>query len=337
MPPTDYRSVTLAAIAAEAGVSVPTVSKVLNGRRDVAALTRARVEELLGHHGYLRSRARRRTGVLDLVIDNLNSPWSEEIVRGSIETAEYADYSVAVSFLHLDQPWTPWIDRVLRRGSDGIVTVVKQLGTTDLRRLRSAGISHIAMDPGGDFAAETLSVGVTNWQGGLDATHHLLQLGHQRVAAIAGPAALGSARARIDGYRAAMDERGQSVDPRLVEAATFTREAGYAAAERLLDLPSPPTAIVAGNDEQAIGVLQAAHLRGLRVPDDLSVVGFDDIPIAQWLDPPLTTVRQPLAAMAAAAMRMLVRALAAGSTEPHRLELPTTLVVRRSTAPPRAA
>jgi DNA-binding LacI/PurR family transcriptional regulator len=336
LPPTDSRTVTLAAIAAEAGVSVPTVSKVLNGRRDVAAPTRARVEELLTNHGYLRSRARRRTGVLDLVIDNLNSPWSEEIVRGAIETAEFADYSVAVSLLHFDQPWTPWIDRVLRRGSDGIVTVVKQLGASDLRRLRSAGISHVAMDPGGDFGAETLSVGVTNWQGGLDAAQHVLELGHHRVAAISGPPALGSVRARVDGIRTALERDGRAVDPALVAAGTFTREAGHEAASRLLDLPTPPTAIVAGNDEQAIGVLQAAHRRGLRVPDDLSVIGFDDIPIAQWLDPPLTTVRQPLAAMAAAATRMLVRAIASGSTEPRRLELRTSLVVRRSTAPPPA-
>ena len=332
----DPRTVTLAAIAAEAGVSVPTVSKVLNGRHDVATATRARVEALLSRHGYLRSRTRRPTGLVDLVIDNLANPWAEEILRGAVETAESADLSVAVSILRYEQPWTPWIDRVLRRGSDGIVAVVKQLGRTDLRRLRSAEIPHVAADPAGACDPETLCVGVTNWQGGADATRHLLELGHRRIAAIAGPPVLESARSRVEGFRSAMHQAGCPVAPDLVVVALFSREEGYAAARTLLDRADPPTAIVAGNDEQAIGVLQAAHERGLRVPDDLSVVGFDDIPIAQWLDPPLTTVEQPLAAMAATAMRMLVRHIAVGATEPRRAELATRLVVRKSTAAPRA-
>ncbi|HZC25858.1 MAG TPA: substrate-binding domain-containing protein [Actinopolymorphaceae bacterium] len=334
MPPAEPRTVTLAAIAAEAGVSVPTVSKVLHGRRDVAAPTRERVEELLSLHGYLRSRARRPTGLVDLVIDNLETPWSEEILRGAVETAESADFSVAVSVLHYDQPWTPWIDRVLRRGSDGIVAVVKQLGRRDLQRLRGAAIPHVAMDPCRDYGSETLSVGVTNRQGGMDATQHLLDLGHRRVAAIAGPDSLDSARARVDGFTAAMHKAGCPVDPGLVVGGMFTREDGYAAAGKLLDLTSRPTAIVAANDEQAIGISQAAHERGLRIPTDLSLVGFDDIPIARWLDPPLTTVRQPLAAMAATAMRMLVRSIAVGTVEPRRVELRTELVVRSSTAAP---
>ncbi|MEQ4205645.1 LacI family DNA-binding transcriptional regulator [Actinopolymorpha sp. B9G3] len=327
------RTVTLAAIAAEAGVSVPTVSKVLNGRHDVAALTRARVEELLSHHGYLRSRTRQATGLIDLAIDNLATPWAEEILRGAVETAESADFSVAVSILPYAQPWTPWIDRILRRGSDGIAAVVKQLGRSDLRRLRAAAIPHVAVDPMGDCGPETLSVGVTNWQGGFDATRHLLDLGHSRIAAISGPPVVESARARLAGFRYAIEAAGHAVDPALVTPALFTREEGQAAAGRVLDHPHPPTAIVTGNDEQAIGAYQAAHARGVRIPDDLSVVGFDDIPISQWLDPPLTTVRQPLAAMAAAAMRMLVRQIAVGASEPSRMELATTLVVRQSTAP----
>ena len=333
--PAGPRGVTLASIAAKAGVSVPTVSKVLNGRRDVAAPTRARVEELLTKHGYLRSRARRSTGIIDLVIDNLETPWAEEILRGAVETAESADFSVAVSILPYAQPWTPWVDRIVRRGSDGVAAVVRQIGRPDLRRLRSAGIPYVAVDPTGDCDPETLSVGVTNYRGGFDATSHLLELGHERIAIICGPRDLDATRARFAGFQDAMRRAGRSVGPAYVTDALFTREAGQAAAGALLSAAQPPTAIVAGNDEQAIGVYQAAHLRGLRIPDDLSVVGFDDIPIAQWLAPPLTTVRQPLAAMAATAMQMLVRHIAVGSTEKKRVELQTTLIVRRSTAPPR--
>jgi DNA-binding LacI/PurR family transcriptional regulator len=331
----ERRSVTLAAIAAQAGVSVPTVSKVLNGRRDVAAPTRARVERLLAEHGYLRSRTRRRTGLIDLVIDNLTTPWSEEIIRGAVETAESADFSVAVSVLHQDHPWTPLLDRIVRRHTDGIVAVVKQLGRAELRRLESAAIPHVAVDPGRDADAEALAVGVTNWQGGFDAATHLLRLGHRRIAALTGPPALHSVRDRVSGVRAALAKAGHPIDPDLVVAAAFTREDGQAAAARLLDRPEPPTAVVAGNDEQAIGTYQAAHQRGLRIPDDLSVVGFDDVPIARWLDPPLTTVRQPLAAMAATATSMLVRHIAVGAVGTRRVELATRLVVRGSTAPPR--
>ena len=190
-----------------------------------------------------------------------------------------------------------------------------------------------SIDPAEEPGPDIRSVGTTNWQGGLTATRHLIGLGHRRIAASAGPVGLWSSQARLDGYRAAMLEAGLAVDERLVCRDRFTVAGGRRQAAHLLDLADRPTAIVAANDNQAFGVLQALRDRGLRAPEDLSVVGFDDVPFAAWAAPPLTTVRQPLAAMAATAFRML-RPGGSGAAQAHHVELATTLVIRDSTAPP---
>jgi DNA-binding LacI/PurR family transcriptional regulator len=190
------------------------------------------------------------------------------------------------------------------------------------------------VDPTGEPAHDFPSVGASNWSGGLAATRHLIELGHRRIGMVAGPARMLSARARLDGYRAALDMAGIPVDPDLIREGEFHLEEGFAQARHLLELPEPPTAIFASNDAQAIGVYQAAHEAGVRIPHELSVVGFDDLPPAEWLIPALTTVRQPLTAMAAEAATMAI-ALARGETLPrNRLILSTELVVRASTVPP---
>ncbi|MGI8448497.1 MAG: LacI family DNA-binding transcriptional regulator, partial [Streptosporangiaceae bacterium] len=179
----------------------------------------------------------------------------------------------------------------------------------------------------------------TNWQGCLTATRHLIELGRRRISIVGGPEHLWSSRALLAGYRAALEAAGLDTPGDLVRRDHFCAEGGRRQARELLALPQPPTAIVAGNDAQAFGVLQALGERGLRAPEDLSVVGFDDVPVASWATPALTTVRQPLAAMAATAFRML-RAPgtgipgASGAGEPHHIELATTLVIRESTGPP---
>jgi DNA-binding LacI/PurR family transcriptional regulator len=194
-------------------------------------------------------------------------------------------------------------------------------------------------------------VGTTNWQGGMAATRHLIELGHRRIAAIGGPDDLWSCRARLDGYRSALRRADLTVDEDLVRCDELTADAGLRRAREFLGRAAAPTAIVAANDAQAFGVLQAIAERGLRSPDDVSVTGFDDLPIATWATPPLTTIRQPLAAMAATAFWMLTSGAppagappepgadrASGAdreVQPRHLELETTLVTRHSTAPPR--
>jgi DNA-binding LacI/PurR family transcriptional regulator len=192
----------------------------------------------------------------------------------------------------------------------------------------------VVVDPTGEPLHETPSVGATNWNGGLAATRHLVELGHRRVAMLCGPTEWPCCRARLDGYRAAMDAAGRPVDPELVRASTLYVEGGLRDGTALLSLPEPPTAIVTTNDLQAVGVYQAARRAGVRIPEDLSVVGFDDLPFTAWQGPPMTTVHQPLEQMGATAARMVGQLAAGRPLEQHRVELATSLVVRESTAPP---
>ena len=162
------------------------------------------------------------------------------------------------------------------------------------------------VDPTGELADDTASVGATNWNGGLTATRHLLALGHTRIAVVGGPEDILCSRARVDGFRAAMDAAGVAIDPELVSHGRFHVEEGIDRARILLQMPDPPTAILTGDDLQALGVYQVARDLRLHIPEDLSVVGFDDLPVARWVGPPLTTIRQPLVEMAETAAELVL-------------------------------
>ncbi|MFD7658217.1 LacI family DNA-binding transcriptional regulator [Actinosynnema sp. NPDC059797] len=328
---------TISYIAETAGVSVPTVSKVLNGRSGVSADTRARIEALIDEYGYQKSGSPSRSAMVDLVFDELESMWGVEIIRGVQRAARKHRVGVVLSeFGPQGNAIRYWIDDALDRRPACVVTVA-QLSQEERDRLRARGIPFVVFDPTVELPDDVPFVGATNWTGGRSATRHLTGLGHRRIAMITGPDHLLCFRARLDGYRAALEAAGLAVDPALVARAEPTREAGHLAARGLLGLPDRPTAIFAGNDLQALGVYQAAREAGLRVPDDLSVVGFDDLPVAALVDPPLTTVHQPLVEMAVAATELAL-ALGRGETPPQvGLELATTLTVRRSTAPPAGA
>ncbi|MGZ8579488.1 MAG: LacI family DNA-binding transcriptional regulator [Actinomycetota bacterium] len=324
--------VTIAEIASAAGVSVPTVSKVVNGRADVAPGTRARVEQLLRDQGYRhRSRGRRtRTEVIELVFNELESPWAIEIIRGVEEVAR--DHGLGVVLSAQEGPGAlgrSWVDAVASRRGVGVILVVSELAPEQIARLKARSISFVVLDPAGEPAPDVPSVGATNWNGGVTATRHLIQMGHRRVGVIGGPPKFLCSRARVDGYRAALETAGLPVDPALIRWGDFHLESGYQHGRALLALDARPTAIFAGSDLQAFGVYQAAHEHGLEVPDQLSVVGFDDLPMARWAWPPLTTIRQPLTEMGAAAARLVL-----GRSGDQRVELATSLVVRQSTVPP---
>jgi LacI family transcriptional regulator len=331
------RRTTLAAIAAEAGVSLPTVSKVVNGRPDVAAATRARVEQLLDQHQYARSGVRRlrRSGLIDLVFNGLDSPWAVEILRGVEEWGAAHETAVAVSSVrHGDARPVSWTSALASHHTDGVILVTSKLTDAQLGQLRSAGIPLIVIDPANTPPPDIPSVGATNWAGGLAATEHLLSLGHRRIGAITGPVDYLCSLARVDGYRSALERTGVVFDPALVRYGDFHHEGGFARAVELLELPEPPTAIFAGSDQQAFGVYEAARQRGLRIPEDLSVVGFDELPVARWASPPLTTIRQPLAEMGSAAAQMLGELIEGTPLRSNRVELSTELIVRESTAAP---
>ena len=329
--------VTLAAVAEEAGVSLSTISKVLNGRSDVAPSTRSRVEELLSRQGYARrgGRASTKTDLIELVFHELDSIWSMELIAGVESVAKQHGLSVVLT-VSGDQhsPDPDWIEGVMRRRPVGVVLVFSDLAPRYRERLRSRAIPFVIIDPSGDPSPEAPSVGSANWAGGLMATRHLLELGHTRIAAITGPEDMMCSLARLDGYRSAMNSAGAPIDPRWVRFGDFHVSGGRDHTVDLLALPEVPTAIFAGSDLQALGALDAARARGLRVPDDISIVGYDDIPLAKWTSPALTTVHQPLRRMGAEAARLAIRMSEEGLPTVPRMDLATSLIVRDSTAAP---
>lgn len=336
--PRTGRSTTIAFIASQAGVSVPTVSKVLNGRSDVASETRRRVEAAIAEHGYQRTRrTTARSSLLEVVFHELESEWALEIVRGVERVAGREQLAVVLTEMQGRRaPGRGWIEGVLTRRPMGVIAVFSDLSPTIREQLRSRDVPFVVLDPTGEPLHDTPSVGATNWNGGLSATRHLLGLGHRRIAVIGGPEGVLCSRARMDGFRAAMDAAGAAIDPSLLSNGPFQVDEGVARARRLFRRPDRPTAIITGNDLQALGVYQAAREARLHIPEDVSVVGFDDLPIASWVSPPLTTVRQPLLEMAETAAE-LVLGLARGEEPAQpRIELATELIVRESTGAPAA-
>lgn len=332
---------TIAEIAREVGVSVPTVSKVLNGRLDVAEGTRARVEEALATHEYRKpvaSGTKPGSRLLDLVFHEAENLWAQEIINGVEGVCGRERVGVVLSALGgSHRPPQEWIDDVLGRRPLGVLLVLSDLDETQRHQLESRSIPIAVVDTQGEPPAGVHTVGSNNWSGGLLATRHLISLGHTRIGVISGPDDVLCSRARVDGYRSAHDEASLPRDPRLVRWGKFDAESGYEHGRALLALTPRPTAIFAGSDYQALGVARAARQLGLSIPEDLSIVGYDNLPITQWLNPPLTTVNQPLREMAGLATRMLLD-LSAGRKPPSlHVDLATELVVRESTAPPQTA
>lgn len=331
-------SATLADIARVAGVSAPTVSKVLNGRGSVAAATRERVEVLLRRNGY-RRRGLQAAPLLDLVFHDLEGAWALEVIRGAESAAHEAGLSLVVSqSARSSALGRSWFDGVLTRQPAGLLLVLSKLDAVQREQLAVREIPFAVIDPTGEVEADGPTVGATNWLGGLAATRHLIELGHRRIGVVCGPERMLGDRARVDGHRAALETAGLSLDPALIRAGELHAGAGNERGRQLLRLDDRPTAVFAVSDRLAFEVYEAARDLGLRIPQDLSVIGFDDLPAARWLGPPLTTVRRPFAEMASAAARIVI-GLARGEEVTRlspRLELATELVVRSSTAPPPA-
>jgi LacI family transcriptional regulator len=328
-------AVTISAIAAAAGVSVPTVSRVLNGRSDVAPGTRERVEALLRESGYRRRGAvvAAPSGLVDLVFNDLDSPWAVEIIRGVEEALNTEGLSVVVSAIHRRgsaDSTRKWLDTLGARPSDGAILVTTDLDSFLHAELQRLHLPIVVIDPAGVPDLEVPTIGATNWTGAVNATEYLIQQNHRRIGFVAGRPGIWCSRARLDGYRAGLEAAGIAVDPDLVQDGDFDYASGFRAGTALLALPDRPSAIFAASDQMALGVYEAARQQGLRIPDDLSVVGFDDLPEAGWASPPLTTIRQPLSDMGTLAARTLVRLIRGDAVESPRIELSTRLVQRAS-------
>lgn len=331
-----HGGLTVAGIARLAGVSAPTVSRVINGQSGVALSTRQRVESVIREHGYRRAANGGPVAILELVFHALESLWAIEIIRGVEQVARR--HELAVVLTEMEGRLTPgkaWTEQVLTRRPTGVIAVFSELTIAQQSQFAARAIPLVVLDPTGEPLHETPSVGATNWNGGLAATRHLLDLGHRRIAMVCGPVEWPCCRARLDGYRAAMDAARVPASPDLVRISTLYVEGGLRDGLELLRRPDPPTAIFAANDLQALGIYEAARQLGVRIPQDLSVIGFDDLSFTQWSGPPMTTVRQPLVQMGAAAADLVLELASGRQPANNRIELATTLVIRQSTAPPR--
>jgi LacI family transcriptional regulator len=330
---------TLTEIAARAGVSIPTISRVLNNRPGVAPETRERVERILKESGFVPNWGtdtlpRGSSGIVDIVVPGLDTPYSVEIVRGVGEVIERTKLRLALSTTgNTLQREQQWLEKVLQGATDGAILVLSHEQSSNLDELHRHKIPFVVVDHEGGLGTDTPSVSATNWGGGRSATEYLLSLGHRRIAVIGGDPTFHCSIDRIAGYRAALREAGMPINPEYIRPGAFMAQTGYEQTCALLDLPEPPTAIFAGSDLQATGIYNALRVRGLTVPEAISIVGFDDIPLASMVTPSLTTVRQPLIEMGRVATTMLLRLIAAEPLDHPRVELATTLVVRESCAP----
>jgi LacI family xylobiose transport system transcriptional regulator len=336
--PSDRGKADLARIADEAGVSVATVSRVLNGRTGVSDRNRLKVESVIREQGYVRrTRAVESAPLIELVVPYFHNAWAVELVRGIQRIARPNGMSVIISKTGDHHgPERSWIDGVVQRGVGAIVLVLEGLRDEEKRRLRSRNVPFALVNPGRTPGDDVPTVTSSAFLGGRQAARHLVRLGHRRIGAITGPGDMLTSQNRIAGFREELETAGISVDRALIRPGRFDRASGFAQGRKLLTSPDRPTAIFAGGDSQALGVYEAARTLGLRIPDDVSVVGFDDLEFTTLIGPALTTVRQPLADMTEEAARL---ALSMGEQRPWSrsqpaVELETTLIVRSSTAPP---
>ena len=327
--------VTITDVALAAGVSVATVSKVINGRDGVASRTAARVMEIvegLGFESSLGARSLRsqQTDVIGLLVAEFE-PFSAEVLKGAgaaLHGTKYGLLAYAGGSRGADSGWERrHLSRLSGTLLDGAILVAPSILEVD------AGIPLVAIDPhsGSDGMP---SVQSDNVIGASMATRHLIELGHRRIAFLAGRSDLRSSEERQEGYLRALRQAGIPVDPALVRNGAYSREVARTPAFELLSRPERPTAVLAGNDLSALGTIDVARDLGLRVPEDLSVLGFDDIPEAAQSRPPLSTVRQPLQQMGRVAVGLLLASLEGTADVPRSVTLPTSLVRRGTTAAP---
>lgn len=333
MPP--VRRVTINDVARQAGVSVPTVSKVINARYGVAPETMERVQRVIDELGYesslvARTLRSRETGVIGILVADFE-PFSTELLKGAARAIRASGYElVAYSAGGAGREQPGWERKYLNRLSgtliDGAVLVTPTVVDVGY------GTPVVAVDPhtGHPDMPTVLS---DNLHGAVLATEHLLGLGHRRIGFLAGRPDLESAALRERGYRETLLRAGIAVDDELIAVGNYEAESATRAAQQLLHLDRPPTAIFAANDLSAIQTVAVARSVGLHVPRDLSVVGFDNVPESALAEPALTTIEQQIQAMGFHAVEMLLKLIAGTDLDPVHLTLPTTLVVRNSCGP----
>jgi LacI family transcriptional regulator len=326
--------VTIRDVAKTAGVSVSTVSRVLNDKDDVAPETYKKVQCVIRELGYTSSLAAkgmrsRRTNVIGLTMPDVGDPFGIQVMKGVNQAIQEFGYDLIV-YTGGDSTSRPWPIHEqqyvsLLNGSitDGIIVVTPTATTF------STAYPLVAVDPHPE-STNFPAVIATNRVGALAAMEYLIGLGHQRIGFIGGRIDLQSALRRFQGYKDGLRQANLPTDPALIQSGDFTRQAGYTGAQTLLSLSNPPTAIFAANDQSAIGVIEAAQEAGVRVPEDLSVMGFDNIPEAAYINGGITTVDQFIDRMGYMAVEMLVNLIQKNPVESLLHRVPTQLIVRNT-------
>ena len=324
--------ITIGDVAAEAGVSIATVSRVVNGRYGVAPDTSSRVQAVIDDLGYesslvARSLRSHRTSVIAIIVPDLE-PFSAELLKGAARAIHSTGYELIVCAGdgHVGAQ-VGWERRYLSRFNGTLADGTLLVTPTVVDVAHAAPV--VVIDPHAG-ASPLPTVASQNLEGAMTATDYLIGLGHRRIGFIAGRPDLESARLREQGYLKALERAGIEFDPGLVRVGEYTREATEGPAHELLEMSYRPTAIFAANDVSAIATMDVAHSLGLSVPDDLSVIGFDNILESALSQPSLTTIDQSIQEMGYEATRLLVELIDEPDQEPAHLTLPTELVVRQS-------
>jgi LacI family transcriptional regulator len=324
-------------VAERAGVSVTTVSHVINNSRPVNPQTRHRVEEAMQTLGYqpnvlARSLRRGVTHTIGVILPDSTNPYFAEVVRGIEDTSFDQGYSVILcnSDNDLDKE-RHYTNVLVEKQVDGIIFVAAGLSSENIYALQVRGVPLVLVDR---HVPEVLvdTVLTDNLLGGRLATNHLIELDHRIIGCISGPKGVRLSSERIDGYRQALKSAGISLDPRMIVEGDFQYQSGYEGSKALFNQQPSPTAIFACNDLMAIGVYRFAHENNLNVPEQLSIVGFDDVRLSAYTNPPLTTVHQSKHEMGSKAAKLLMTRIADQDLEPRQEILATNLIIRGSTA-----
>ena len=320
-------------VARAAGVSVSTVSRVLNGRADVAAETHDRVQRIIDDLGYssnlaAKSMRSHRTNVIGVIIFDLSLSYCLEVIRGIDQTVKAHPYDIMIFSSnranHRDDP--TWERKVVAQLNGSIVDGIIAVTPTTVELPTNSPV--VTVDPcdGGNFP----SVLATNREGTFEAVKYLIDLGHQRIGLIGGRASLLSSRQRREGYEAALRQANLPIVPELYVEGDYSRSTALVGAEQLLTLPKPPTAIMAANDQTAFAVMDVAQRLHVRIPQDLSVIGFDNTPESAYTNPPLTTVDQSIVKLGSRAAELLIQMIEGKEVANDFYQLPTRMIVRGS-------
>lgn len=330
---------TIIDVARESGVSYSTVSRALNGYEFVKPSTRDKVMRAAQKLGYVpnqqaRSLAGGRSNLIGILVPGLDNGYITEIIRGIDEELAKSDYNLILYTTHRHHGReSTYVASIMNGAADGLLLIVPLISHDYVDALYQQNFPFVLIDQS-DTSGKSSIVNATNWQGAYDATQYLIKLGHRRIGFITGLMELNSAIDRLKGYEAALVEHRIPVEAELIVTGDFWERGGYVATQQLLDLKTPPTAIVASNDLLAFGAMDAVRQRGLHIPKDISLVGFDDIPQASLVYPPLTTVRQPLDKMGRLAVKMLLEHVGNPDFEPYTATLATELIIRDSCQSP---